>query len=74
MRERDVSRRDAPLEYLRILAALKLRFGLAALGTAHGALPVCFPMFELDTQLPNACVGRQALPMVTWVVELPFPR
>ena len=35
---------DAPLEYLRKLASLKLRFGLAALGTAHGALPVAFPM------------------------------
>ena len=54
---------DAPLEYLRILAALKLRFGLATLVTAHGALPVCSPMVAWDTHLPNGCVGRQAFPM-----------
>ena len=54
---------DAPLEYLRILASLKLRFGLAALATAHGALPVCSPMVALDTQLPNGYVGRRAFPM-----------
>ena len=48
---------DAPVEYLRILASLKLRFGLATLVTAHGALPVVYPMVALDTQLPNACVG-----------------
>ena len=34
------------LEYLRILASLKLRFGLAALATAHGALPVAYPIEE----------------------------
>ena len=51
---------DAPLEYLRILASLKLRFGLATLVTAHGALPVCSPMVALDTQLPNGCVGHSA--------------
>ena len=50
---------DAPVEYLRKLASLKLRFGLAALGTAHEALPVAFPMVALDTQLPNGFVGRQ---------------
>ena len=54
---------DAPLEYLRILASLKLRFGLATLVTAHGALPVCSPMVALDTQLPNGYVGRRAFPM-----------
>ena len=37
---------DAPLEYLRILASLKLRFGLATLVTAHGALPVAYPIEE----------------------------
>ena len=37
---------DAPLEYLRILASLKLRFGLATLVTAHGALPVVYPIEE----------------------------
>ena len=51
---------DAPVEYLRKLASLKLRFGLAALGTAHGALPVVYPIIPLDTQLPNHPVGRQA--------------
>ena len=51
---------DAPLEYLRILASLKLRFGLATLVTAHGALPVCSPMVALDTHLPNGCVGHSA--------------
>ena len=51
---------DAPLEYLRILASLKLRFGLAALATAHEALPVVYPMLAWDTHLPNGCFGRQA--------------
>ena len=51
---------DAPLEYLRILASLKLRFGLAALATAHGALPVVYPMLAWDTHLPNGCVGHSA--------------
>ena len=37
---------DAPVEYLRKLASLKLRFGLAALGTARGALPVSYPIEE----------------------------
>ena len=60
---------DAPVEYLRILASLKLRFGLAALGTAHGTLPVGSPMVVWDTHLPNGCVGRQAFPMVALVVK-----
>ena len=51
---------DAPVEYLRILASLKLRFGLAALGTAHGALPVAYPIEALVVKLPNRSVGRQA--------------
>ena len=51
---------DAPVEYLRKLASLKLRFGLAALATAHGALPVVYPMVALDTQLPNHPVGHSA--------------
>ena len=65
---------DAPLEYLRILASLKLRFGLATLVTAHGALPVCSPMVALDTQLPNRRAGTLSFPMVSWVVELPNER
>ena len=54
---------DAPVEYLRILASLKLRFGLAALATAHGALPVCFPIEVKGHSPSNGCLGRQALPM-----------
>ena len=42
---------DAPVEYLRKLASLKLRFGLAALGTAHGALPVSSPMVAWVVEL-----------------------
>ena len=37
---------DAPVEYLRKLASLKLRFGLALLGTALGTLPVAYPIEE----------------------------
>ena len=62
---------DAPVEYLRKLASLKLRFGLAALGTAHEALPVAFPMVALDTQLPNRRAGTLSYPMVSWAVKIP---
>ena len=54
---------DAPLEYLRILASLKLRFGLAALATAHGALPVCSPMVALVVKLSQWFRGSSSFPM-----------
>ena len=51
---------DAPLEYLRKLASLKLRFGLAALGTAQVTLHFGYPIEALVVKLPNRSVGRQA--------------
>ena len=61
---------DAPLEYLRILASLKLRFGLAALATARGTLPVAYPIEEQghsptqwlnwSSSFPMNVTGRQA--------------
>ena len=48
---------DAPVEYLRKLASLKLRFGLAALATAHEALPVRFPIEAKGHSPPNVSMG-----------------
>ena len=54
---------DAPLEYLRILASLKLRFGLATLVTAHGALPVAYPIEEQ---------GHSASQLMRWTLSFPI--
>ena len=54
---------DAPLEYLRILASLKLRFGLATLVTAHGALPVCSPIEEQGHSATQWFRGSSSFPM-----------
>ena len=53
---------DAPLEYLRILAALKLRFGLATLVTAHGALPVAYPIEEQGHSATQWLRGSSSFP------------
>ena len=53
---------DAPVEYLRKLASLKLRFGLALLGTALGTLPVAYPIEEQ---------GHSATTFTRRVVQLP---
>ena len=63
---------DAPVEYLRILASLKLRFGLAALGTAHGALPVAYPIEEQGHSATQCLRGILTFPMVALVVKLPM--
>ena len=60
---------DAPVEYLRKLASLKLRFGLAALATAHGALPVRYPMVALDTQLRNRRAAARSFLIHALVVK-----
>ena len=54
---------DAPLEYLRILASLKLRFGLATLVTARGALPVVYPIEEQ---------GHSASLWLRWTLSYPI--
>ena len=51
---------DAPVEYLRKLASLKLRFGLAALATA----------LELSLSVPQWLSGILTYPMVALVVKL----
>ena len=61
---------DAPLEYLRILASLKLRFGLAALGTAHEALPVRFPIEEQGHSATQCLRGILTFPMVALDTQL----
>ena len=63
---------DAPVEYLRKLASLKLRFGLALLGTANGTLPVGSPMVVWDTHLPNACVGYSPTQWLRWTLSYPI--
>ena len=65
---------DAPLEYLRILASLKLRFGLATLVTAHGALPVVYPIEEQGHSATQCLRGILTFPTVALVVKLPNPR
>ena len=65
---------DAPLEYLRILASLKLRFGLATLVTAHGALPVVYPIEEQGHSATQCLRGILTFPTVALVVKLPNER
>ena len=65
---------DAPVEYLRILASLKLRFGLAALGTAHGALPVCYPIEEQGHSATQCLRWSSSFPMVALDTQRPNSR
>ena len=65
---------DAPLEYLRILASLKLRFGLATLVTAHGELPVVYPIEEQGHSATQCLRGILTFPTVALVVKLPNER